>query len=40
MAALNVYHHGDAADATVARAAPVWQAWMQDRLSVPDGLAL
>jgi uncharacterized protein YndB with AHSA1/START domain len=38
MAALNIYHYGEDAKDTVERTAPVWQAWMQERLSVPDAL--
>src|SRR5207237_10294887 len=35
MVALNVYHYGDQAAETVAREAPLWQAWIQERFPTP-----
>jgi uncharacterized protein YndB with AHSA1/START domain len=35
MVAMNLYHYGDQADETVARATPVWQAWFQERFPMP-----
>ena len=35
MVAMNLYAYGDEADATVARATPLWQAWFQDHFPVP-----
>ena len=35
MVALNFYHYGDQAAATVARETPLWQAWIQERFPTP-----
>ena len=35
VAAMNLYVYGDQAAATVARATPVWQAWLQERFLMP-----
>jgi uncharacterized protein YndB with AHSA1/START domain len=36
--AMNLYLYGDGAAATVAREAPVWQAWFEERFPVPAEL--
>lgn len=35
MVALNFYHYGDQAAATVARETPLWQSWLQERFPRP-----
>jgi uncharacterized protein YndB with AHSA1/START domain len=35
MVAMNFYMYGDQAAATVAREAPLWQAWLQERFPMP-----
>ncbi|HMG01182.1 MAG TPA: hypothetical protein VK560_08060, partial [Gemmatimonadaceae bacterium] len=35
MVAMNLYLYGDQAAETVARATPVWQAFLQERFPVP-----
>ena len=35
-AAMNFYMYGDQAAATIAREAPKWQAWMQQRFPAPQ----
>ncbi len=35
MVGMNMYLYGDGADAAVARATPVWQAWMQKHFPMP-----
>jgi uncharacterized protein YndB with AHSA1/START domain len=35
MVALSFYHYGDQAAETVARETPQWQAWIQERFSMP-----
>lgn len=37
MASLAFYMYGDAAEATVARETPRWQAWVQQQFSMPTG---
>ena len=37
MASLSFYMYGDDAAATVARERPRWQAWLQERFSMPTG---
>jgi hypothetical protein len=39
MVAMNVYHYGDQAAATVARETPLWQAWLQERFPMPTELS-
>ena len=36
MVALTFYHYGDQAAGTVARETPLWQAWIQERISMPS----
>ena len=35
MVAMNFYHYGDQAAATVARETPLWHAWLQERFPMP-----
>jgi hypothetical protein len=35
MAAFTFYLYGDQAAGTVARETPLWQAWIQERFSMP-----
>jgi hypothetical protein len=37
--AMNLYLYGDQADATVAREAPLWQAWFEERFPMPTELS-
>ena len=37
--AMNLYLYGDQADAAVAREAPLWQAWFQERFPMPMELS-
>lgn len=37
MAALTLFLYGDQAAATIAREAPLWQAWLQERFPMPAG---
>ena len=36
MAAMNIYHYGEAAAEAVARETPAWQAWLQQRFPSPN----
>ncbi|HET7464368.1 MAG TPA: SRPBCC domain-containing protein [Longimicrobium sp.] len=37
MVAMNFYHYGEQAAATVARETPLWQAWLQERFPTAGG---
>jgi uncharacterized protein YndB with AHSA1/START domain len=39
MVGMNFYMYGDQADSTVARIAPLWQTWLQERFPIPTELS-
>ncbi|GJG85910.1 hypothetical protein tb265_10910 [Gemmatimonadetes bacterium T265] len=39
MVALNFYHYGDQAAASVARETPLWRAWIDERFPMPTALS-